>query len=37
MNITLDGKIPSNFWKYLFLLTALCMGIKGGDLIGLLV
>ena len=37
MELQLQGKIPSNFWKYLFVLTAICMGVKGGDLLELLV
>jgi len=36
LQLQLKGKIPTSVWKYLFLLAALCMGIKiEGDLLGL--
>ena len=35
MKLDLEGNIPPNFWRGLFVLVALCMGFQGGDLIGL--
>jgi hypothetical protein len=36
VDLQLKGKIPTSAWKYLFLLAALCMGIKlEGDLLGM--
>lgn len=37
MDLQIKGKIPPSAGKYLFILLLVCLGIKEGDLIGLLV
>lgn len=35
MDLQIKGKIPTSAWKYLFILVLICMGVKEGDLLGL--
>ena len=36
MDLQIKGKVPNSVWKYLFVLAAICMGVKlEGDILGL--
>ncbi len=35
MQLTLNGKVPPEAWRLLLVIVLVCGGLKGGDLLGL--